>query len=355
MTLPAGVYAESYDQDQALIRTRSQWWFFIGFLVSLFVLPLLGWERLIGFMNILGITVIAVVGLQINVGYAGQINLGQSAFMGVGAYTAGALTLHFNLPIWITIPTAGVSAALFGAIFGLAAVRIKGFYLALTTIAAHFVFAFVMVKLPKTWFGKTEGIRLDPVSFLGLEFDTDTKMYFLIYVIVVVMLYGAWSLTRSRLGRAFVAIRDNENAAGIIGINTFSYKLQSFFVGAFYAGIAGALWAYYIRYVSADEFSLWLSIWYLAMLVVGGMSSTILGAVIGTFVIRLLQDVTSYLGPQMASIGMFSDSGWGQSIFASMNILLGAIVILFVIFEPRGLLHRWLIIKESYRIWPFPH
>ena len=353
MTLPAGVYAKTYGEDQALIRTPSQWYWFIGLLIFIFVLPLFGGGRMIGIMNVMAITLIAVVGLQINAGYAGQVNMGQSAFMGVGAYTAAALTIHFNLPIWITIPVSGIAAAIFGSIFGLAAVRIKGFYLALTTIAAQFVFSFAMIKLPKAWFGKSEGLRLDPVSLFGFEFDTDFRIYYLIFIVTVVMLYGAWSLMRSKTGRSMVAVCDNDNAAEIIGIDVFYYKSLSFFVGAFYAGVAGALWCYYVRYIQADQFSLWLSVWYLGMLIVGGMGS-ILGAIIGTVFIRFLQELITYLGPQIASIPFFAGLG-GEIVFASMNMLIGGVIILFVIFEPRGLVHRWEIIKESYRIWPFPH
>lgn len=353
MTLPAGVYAQSYDEDQALIRTKPQWCWFILLLIFLFTLPAFAGGKIIGIMNGIWITLIAVVGLQINVGYAGQVNLGQSAFMGVGAYCAGALTFHFGLPIWITIPVAGISAALFGAMFGVAAVRVKGFYLALTTIAAQYVFAFAMLKLPKKWFGRIEGLRLDPISLFGFEFGTDVRMYYLCAAIAVMMLYGAWGLVRSKTGRALVAIKGNDNAADVIGINVFYYKALSFFIGAFYAGVAGALWAYYTRYVLSDQFTLWLSVWYLGMLIVGGLGS-ILGAIIGTVIIRLLQEFITYFGPFMAGLSIFAGQG-GAIIFASMNMLLGGTIIFFVIFEPRGLVHRWNIIKESYRIWPFPH
>ncbi len=354
MTLPAGVYAQTYDADQALIRTKPQWIWFAAFIIFLFTLPLYSGGRIIGIMNVMWITLIAVVGLQINVGYAGQVNLGQSAFMGVGAYTAGVLTVHFHPPIWLTIPMAGISAALFGAVFGIAAVRVKGFYLALTTIAAQYVFHFAMLKLPKAWFGQIEGLRLDPVSLFGFKFDTDVRVYYLVAGVAVLMIYGAWGLVRSRTGRALVAVRDNDNAADIIGINVFYYKALSFFIGAFYAGVAGALWAYYIRYVLSDMFTLWLSVWYLGMLIVGGMGS-LLGAIVGTVVIRLLQEFITYFGPFIAEMGLLSDVGAGAIVFASMNMLLGGVIILFVIFEPRGLVHRWNIIKESFRIWPFPH
>ena len=351
MTLPAGVHAVTYTQDQALIRTPKQWLCFFGFLILLLALPLFGGGKIIGIMNVMGIMMIGVVGLQITIGYAGQTNLGQSAFMGVGAYVCGALALQFNLPLWLNIALGGVSAALFGAIFGLAAVRIKGFYMALTTIAAQYIFSFVMIKLPKGWFGQAEGLRLEPASLLGWTFDTDLGMYYLIFVVALIMIYGAWGLARSRSGRAFVAVRDNDNAAEIIGINVYYYKALAFFIGAFYAGVSGGLWAYYIRYIQADQFTLWLSVWYVGMLIVGGLGS-VLGAIIGTVVIRILQEFITYIGPQLAEI--FPHVG-GQVVFASMNMLLGGIIILFMIFEPRGLVHRWNIIKESYRIWPFPH
>jgi branched-chain amino acid transport system permease protein len=351
MTLPAGVHAETYSRDQALIRTRPQWHWFIGFIIFLLILPLFGGGKIIGILNIMGIMMIGVVGLQITIGYAGQTNLGQSAFMGFGAYICGALAIHSNLPLWLNIAIGGVSAALFGAIFGLAAVRIKGFYMALTTIAAQYIFSFGMIKLPKSLFGQAEGLRLEPASLLGITFDTDIKMYYLIFIVAIFMIYGAWGLARSRSGRAFVAVRDNDNAAEIIGINVFYYKALAFFIGAFYAGVSGGLWAYYIRYIQGDQFTLWLSVWYVGMLIVGGLGS-ILGAIIGTVVIRILQEFITYIGPQLAEI--FPHIG-GQIVFASMNMLLGGIIVLFMIFEPRGLVHRWNIVKESFRIWPFPH
>ena len=351
MTLPAGVHFESYAHDRALIHTRSQWIWFAALAAALLTLPLTGSGRLLGTAIVICVTVIAVVGLQLNSGYAGQINLGQSAFMGVGAYACGVLALKFSMPIWVTIPAAGLCAALFGAIFGLAALRIKGFYLALTTIAAQYIFGFTMMKLPKEWFGGSEGLRLQPASLGGIVLDTDIRLYYLVLGVAVIMITGAWGIARSRTGRAFVAVRDNDNAAEVIGIDAFRYKTLAFFVGAFYAGIAGALWAYYVRYVQADQFTLWLSIWYLGMLIVGGMGS-ILGAIIGTIVIRVFQEMITVAGPAVTEL--LPQLG-GQFVFASMNMLLGGMIVLFVIFQPRGLVHRWNIMKESYRIWPFPH
>jgi branched-chain amino acid transport system permease protein len=351
VTLPGGVFAETYAQDRALIRTPGQWAWFIALMLGLLLLPALASGRIIGITNVIGITVVAVVGLQLTSGYAGQINMGQSAFMGVGAYVCGALAAKFGTPFWITIPLGGIGAAVFGAFFGLAALRIKGFYLALTTIAAQYIFSFAMLKLPQEWFGRAQGLRFEPAALGQFAFATDTRMYFLILAVAVVMTSGGWGIVRSRTGRAFVAVRDNDNAAEVIGIDVFYYKVLAFFIGAFYAGVAGALWAYYVRYVQADQFTLWLSVWYVGMLIVGGMGS-ILGAIVGTIVIRLLQEFITAAGPALSEA--IPQLG-GQIVFAGMNILLGGLIILFVIFEPRGLVHRWNIIKESYRIWPFPH
>ena len=351
MTLPGGVYSETYAQDQALIRSPGQWAWFIALMIVIALLPLIVSGRIVGIANVIGVTLVAVIGLQMTSGFAGQINMGQSAFMGVGAYVCGALAAKFATPLWITLPLAGVGAAVFGAFFGLAALRIKGFYLALTTIAAQYIFSFAMLKLPKEWFGRSEGLRLEPAALGGFAFDTDARIYYLILFVAVLMTTGAFGIARSRTGRAFIAVRDNDNAAEVIGINVFYYKILAFFVGAFYAGVAGGLWAYYVRYVQADQFTLWMSIWYVGMLIVGGMGS-VLGAIIGTVVIRLLQEFISAAGPVLSD--WFPQLG-GQLVFAGMNILLGGLIIIFVIFEPRGLAHRWNIIKESYRIWPFPH
>jgi branched-chain amino acid transport system permease protein len=351
VTLPGGVFAETYAQDRALIRTSGQWAWFAALMLVLVLLPAFASGRTIGIANVIGITLVAVVGLQLTSGFAGQINLGQSAFMGVGAYVCGALASKYQTSFLITLPLAGICAAGFGAFFGLAALRIKGFYLALTTIAAQYIFSFAMLKLPPEWFGRAQGLRLEPAALAGFSFDTDGRIYFLILAVVVVMTTGAWGIARSRTGHAFVAVRDNDNAAEVIGIPVFRYKVLAFFIGAFYAGVAGGLWAYYVRYVQADQFTLWLSVWYVGMLIVGGMGH-ILGAIVGTIVIRLLQEFISSVGPALSEL--VPQLG-GQIVFAGMNIVLGGLIILFMIFEPRGLVHRWGIIKESWRIWPFPH
>lgn len=331
-------------QEKSLFFSANLKWFFLVILmVLLFSFPLILSIRFIGILTIMAIIVVAVVGLQITTGYAGQVNLGQSAFMGMGAYTAAALARHFGLPFWITIPAGGVGAAILGAIFGLPALRIKGFYLALTTIAAQTLFPIIIVRVPKKWFGGPVGIDIEPATFFGITINTETTLYYLVIITAILMTYFAINLIRCRAGRAFVALRDHEIVAEITGINVYWYKTLSFLVGAFYAGIAGGLWAYYFRYLMVDQFTLWFSVWYLGMLIVGGMGS-ILGAILGTVLIRALQEMITYLGPQLTQLL----PGLGESVwFMGMNILLGSIIILFLIFEPQGLVHRWNLLLNS--------
>lgn len=347
--LPCGTYARRYEEDKAIIRTRLQWGLFVGFLVLLFALPLFLPVRFIGMLNITGIVLLAVVGLQITTGYCGQINLGQSAFLGVGAYVTAAVASHFNLPFWLAIPIGVVGATMFGAIFGLPAVRVKGFYLALTTLAATFIFSFIMLRLPG--FGGAKGIGVPAAVLGGLRFTTTESAYYLIMTVTVIMIFFAYGLVRSHIGRAFTAVRDNDNAAEILGINVFYYKTLAFMIGSAFAGVAGGLWAYYLRFVMVDQFTLFQSLWFVGMIIVGGMGS-ILGAILGTIFLRVLEEFIVWTGPLLAGV---LPGARGDVWFAAMNIILGGTIILFLIYEPRGLVHRWNIFKATYRLWPFPY
>ncbi len=346
--LPCGTYPRKYEEDKAIIRTRLQWLLFVLFLILLFTAPLFLPTRYVSMLNVTAIVLIAVVGLQLTIGYCGQVNLGQSAFVGMGAYVTGAVASHFHLPFWLALPIGAIAAALFGAIFGLPAVRVKGFYLALTTLAATFIFGFAMKRVPG--FGGEAGMAVPAAALGDIRFVTPFKFYYLAMTVAVVMVFFAYSLVRSRVGRAFTAIRDNDNAAEILGINVFYYKTIAFLIGALFAGVAGGLWAYNVRYVEVVQFTLFESLWYVGMLIVGGMGS-ILGAIFGTVVLRALEELIVYAAPIVAEA--FPE--FGGNIFAGMNIVLGAAIMVMLIFEPRGLVHRWNILKASYRLWPFPY
>ena len=238
--LPCGVHFESYEKDMAYIHTRAQWVSFVLFLILLMLLPLFLSVRFLAMINMATMISIAVVGLQITTGYGGLINLGQSAFMGMGAFVCGSLAVNFNLPFWITIPAGGLGGAVLGAIFGIPALRIKGFYLAMTTIAAQVIFPLIIMHMPDTWFGGAIGLTLEPARLGGIVFDSDQTIYYLIMVTAIIMVFFAFNLVRGRTGRAFVALRDNDIAAEIMGVNLFFYKTLAFAIGAGFAGWPGA-------------------------------------------------------------------------------------------------------------------
>lgn len=348
---PAGVFSTSFAKDQALIRTRKQAITLVLFVTLMFALPFLADARVVAVMTSILITSVVVLGLQINTGLAGQINLGQAAFMGVGAYSTALVATKLALPFWLALPLGGVAAALFGLVFGLAAVRIKGFYLALTTIAAQILFHFFVLNLPQSWLGGANGLSMEPAQILGYLLNTDRSIYYLCLVVACVMVAGAYGVARSRHGRAFCAVRDDDVASGMMGIDVVRTKAMAFLLGAFYAGIGGGLWAYYVRFVAIDQFTLIHSIWFIAMVIVGGMGS-VTGALIGVFVIRVAQESISSIGPSLVENFSFLS---GDVVFAVMNIFLGGIIAGFLIFEPKGLMHRWGIVKRSYRLWPFPY
>lgn len=348
---PSGIFSTSYRKDRRLVRTKWQVLALLAFLTLLFLAPAYASPRIIAIGNVMLISAIVAVGLQICTGYAGQINMGQAAFMGVGAYTAGLLASKYQMSFVLTVPLAGLSAAGFGFLFGLTAARIKGFYLALTTIAAQFIFHFTVLNLPSSWMGGSNGVTVPAATFFGIRIATENSQYYMILIYTVILTAGAFGIVRSRFGRAFIAVRDDDVAAGIMGINVARTKATAFLIGAFYAGVGGALWAYMIRFVGVDQFTLFNSIFFIAMIIVGGMGS-ITGALIGVFIIRIIQEVIATVGPNIAEAVPFLG---GDIVFSSMNMFLGGIIALFMILEPKGLMHRWNIIKSSYRIWPFPY
>jgi len=335
----------------AIFRTTAHWSWFIGFLAMLAIFPLFATSHLLNLVCIIGITLVAVHGLSILTGLCGQISVGQAAFVGLGAYSYGLFITKLGLPFWIAIPLAALFTGFSGVLFGLPAVRVKGFYLLMTTLAAQFIIVWFIIHLRGLTGGVILGLSVPKVTLFGCDLDTDLKKYYFIMVFVILMTFFAKSAARSRLGRAFVAIRDNDLAAEVMGINLFYYKLLAFFTCSIYAGVAGALWAIFVNHLHPDQFVLMDSIWYLGMLIVGGMGS-IMGPIFGTLFLKVLGELIVVYSPVIAKILPGIESG----IFASMGQLVFAMVILlFLIFEPRGINHRWEILKASFRLHPFSY
>jgi branched-chain amino acid transport system permease protein len=346
---PCGVFDKSYTQDMAIVRTWQHWATLISALILLYLFPLFGSYYLISFMNLLAITVIVVLGLQIVSGFCGQISFGQAAFMAVGAYTSSVLTVKFGFPFWIALPISGLMAGAIGIIGGAPSLRIKGFYLAMATIAIHFVVIWLILHLDIT--GSFKGLYPPSPSLGGFQFDTDERMYYIIMTVMIIMTYSARNLVRTKVGRAFVAIRDNDLAGQVMGVSLYYYKLLAFFISCFYAGIAGSLWAHLITVVNSEQFTLLHALEYVGMLIVGGMGS-IPGVFFGVLFIRILNEIVMLTSPVLAKafpwLGTSPAAALGLTAF-------GLAVAAFLIFEPRGLAHRWEIFKASYRLYPFAY
>ena len=350
MTLPCGVRNYTYDTDMAIVRTKAHWALFIGFLVFLFTIPLYFGNYWLSVFNLIAITVIAATGLNLLVGYCGQLSIGHAGFIAVGAYTSAVLTYRFDLPFLVGLVSAGVVSGLIGLVFGIPSVRVKGFYLAITTIAAQFIIIWVINHWGLT--GATVGLKAPYASIAGFEFASRTSQYYLVIIIAVICVFIAKNLARTKVGRAFIAIRDNDLAAEVMGVNLLYYKLLAFFIGCFFAGIAGSLLAHcYYRLLLGEFFSFTESILYVGMIIIGGLGTAI-GPVLGAVFIRLLQQVlTMEVVPFLEGTEMLP-AGFASGL---TPMLFGLVIVLFLILEPRGLARRWSLFKAAYRLWPFSY
>ncbi len=350
MNLPCGTRNFDYARDMAVLRTRTHWALLVVLLVVVFTAPLYLSNYWLGVANLIGITIIAAIGLNILIGYCGQLSIGHAGFMAVGAYTTAVLTNKLGFPFLAGLICSGFSAGLIGLIFGIPSVRVKGFYLAITTIAAQFIIIWIINHWSSVT-GGFVGISVPYASIGGIEFKHDASQFYLITSITAVCILFAKNLARGRIGRAFIAVRDNDLAAEVMGINLLYYKLLAFFIGCFLAGIAGSLFAHWTGFLNAENFTLTDSILYIGMVIVGGLGTTI-GPILGVVLIRLLQQGIMYISPLLEStfpaIPAGFTSGIGPMVF-------GLVIVLFLILEPRGLAHRWTLFKAAYRLWPFSY
>ncbi|GAB4272068.1 MAG: branched-chain amino acid ABC transporter permease [Deferrisomatales bacterium] len=344
-----GDFKETYGADEALLRTPAVRVWMGVFAAALALFPWMAGDYLIYLADLVGITVISALGLNLLTGFTGQISLGHAAFMGVGAYTAAALASRWGLPLWVTLPAAGASAALFGVVVGAPSLRIKGLYLAMATLAAQVIAEFCFVHLEGVT-GGIRGINVPAPRLLGVELATDRTLYGPIVCVAALGTWFAANLKRAAPGRAFVAVRDRDIAAELMGISLFQTKLRAFALGAFYAGVAGALWAYFMKIVTPEHFPLSLSIHYLAVVIVGGLGSVI-GSIFGAVFMTLVPE------------GLRALAGWVRPYYPGAMTLLspltdvvfGGLIVGFLLFEPHGLAEVWQRTKRFFRLWPFVH
>lgn len=347
----SGIFHSSYEKDMALRRSHAQKIRLVILLILLLAFPFIFRENryYLTLANQVGIAVIGAIGLNILVGYTGQISLGQGGFMAVGAYTAGILTAKMGMPWWGSTIVACFVTALIGTIFGIPSLRLKGLYLAIATLAAQEIILWVVTH----WDALTGGVDAlvvpNPMLF-GIRMNTDFNFYWLVWTLVIIVTLATVNLFRTHFGRAFIAIRDQDIAASVMGIDLFKYKLLAFAVSSFLVGLAGALTAHYRSIVTWERFTVDVSVTYLAMIIIGGLGS-VTGSYLGATFMTLLPVVLTNLGravktsfPIIDNIIPFIQQG-----------MFGLVIILFLVFEPEGLNKMWKNLKDYFRLWPFSY
>jgi branched-chain amino acid transport system permease protein len=353
----AGQFKSSYSGDQQIFPIRQDRIALCALLaVAYLVVPLFANQYwLSAILTPFLIFSLAAIGLNILTGYAGQLSLGTAAFMAVGAFAAYNFMLRVpGIPILLAFILGGVCAALVGILFGLPSLRIKGFYLAVATLAAQFFVVWALTHFP--WFSNnsTSGvISTQKVQILGYAFDSPGSKYLLTLTVVVLLAAAAKNMVRSSVGRAWMAVRDMDVAAAVIGIRLLHTKLLAFAISSFYCGVAGALYAYvYLGTVEPEGFNLDLSFRVLFMVIIGGVGS-ILGSFLGAAFIVLLPIFLNTIAPVLEhGLGIQLPPGLMSNLEL---IVFGGLIIFFLVVEPHGLARLWQIGKEKLRLWPFPH
>ncbi|MBL26679.1 MAG: branched-chain amino acid ABC transporter permease [Rhodospirillaceae bacterium] len=349
----SGQFKTSYVRDQAIFPiAQDRWGLFLLLLFAAVGVPLIANEYWLGSILIpFLIFSLAALGLNLLTGYAGQLSLGTAGFMAVGAFATYNLVVRIpEMPILLAFVLAGLIAAGVGLLFGLPSLRIKGFYLAVATLAAQFTIEWVLTSFG--WFTNYDAsgvISAPPIVILGYAFDTAVSRYLLTLGIVVLLALVAKNLVRGAIGRSWMAVRDMDVAAEVIGIRLYRTKLLAFAVSSFYCGIAGALWAFlYLGTVEPQAFDLNRSFQVLFMIIVGGLGS-ILGSFLGAaFIVLLpilLNNAAVLLGGQVRA----------DTLSNLELIVFGGLIVFFLIVEPHGLARLWQIAKEKLRLWPFPY
>jgi len=339
----------SYKQDQQLFPSPLAR-VGLGVLAMLLIsLPLWAGAYWVHVASVCGVAVVTTLGLNLLTGYTGLISLGHAAFMGIGAYTAAVLAIKAGFPFLLTLPAAGIMAAVAGVVVGIPTLRLKGLYLVITTLAFQFIVEHVIFHWESVTNADT-GLDLPAATLPFITFDSKEKFYYVILAMVLITAFCTKNLVMSRTGRAFVAIRDRDIAAEIIGIPLAKYKVLSFVISAFIAGVAGALYAYLVGHIGPDLYTFEKSIRYVAMIIVGGMAS-ILGSILGACFITLLPvGIGEILGPLASEYPALATR------IGAINVTIyGLVIVLFLLFEPAGLFGIWIRIKRYFTQWPFTY
>ncbi|MBA0126240.1 branched-chain amino acid ABC transporter permease [Haloechinothrix sp. YIM 98757] len=342
-----GIHHRSYASELALRHTSAEKFRLVLVVLAVLAVPFVVSPYWLTIANQIGIAVIGAVGLNILVGYTGQISLGQGGFLAVGAYSSAILHVRGDLPIPLSILLATLTTAVIGAFFGIPALRLKGLYLAIATLASQEIILFAV----RNWDAVTGG--RDAISIPRMElgrfvFRQDFHWYWVILPIAVLAVVSARNLFRTGLGRSFMAVRDHDIAASAMGVDVTRTKVLAFAVSSGFAGLAGALTAHYTGIVTWERFTLEESILYLAIIIVGGLGS-IAGTVYGAIFMITLPALITRVGQDMQG----TLPGIAEKLPAVQVVVFGLVIVLFLIFEPRGLARIWQRLKDYVRFWPF--
>jgi branched-chain amino acid transport system permease protein len=344
-----GDFRQSYAEDMALFESPLPRVLLTGLLVFLLVLPQFATTYWLDVLNRIFIAIIGAMGLNVVTGFTGLISLGTAAFLAVGGYATAAMAGKYGLPFVVVIPLSGLITAAVGLVFGIPSLRLKGLYLAVATLAAHYMIEFTATHWEHMT-GGVNGISIPAAQFAGIELKDDRGIYYLVFPIMVGLLFFTKNLFRTKVGKAFVAIRDQDISAEVMGVDVFRYKLLAFAVSSFLIGVAGSLLAYQGRIISPENFPITLAIDYLGMIIIGGLGS-VLGSIFGAIFITLL--------PEMLRLGTDAlGNHWPGLMVIVAPIktgVFGLVVILFLIFEPDGMAARWHHIKTYWKLYPFSY
>ncbi len=346
MAFASGYFKTSYGQELRLIETTTQKVALAAFALVLLVYPFFAKPFFLDLANQVFLAVIAASALMLLTGYAGQISLGHAGLLAAGAFTTGILFKEVGAPFWVTLPASAVVGGLLGLVFGLPSLRLKGLYLAVTTLALHFIVAYAGGEY-ETKRGYSTGVSVSPPSLFGWELTQGRHWYFVLLAIDVAVVLFCLNLVRTRTGRAFIALRDHDTVAEALGIPVKRTKLLAFVISSVLTTMTGSLLAYYQGFVTIQAFTIYLTIEYVAMVIIGG-SGSMLGAILGAvFVVLFPHAIEALIRLVPASRHLVNDA------FAINFAAFGLIMILFLIFEPLGLVGIWRRARDYFLLWPF--
>lgn len=350
MVIRSKSFVQSYEEDISLFRTIwVRFWFAILFVIMI-LFPVLSDRYTLYVINLSLIGIIGALGLNILIGFTGQISIGHSAFIAIGAYATTIVGERVGLPCFALIPLSGVIAGLIGVVVGFPCLRLRGLYLAMATMAFGIIVEYILFHWDSLTNGPM-GMAAPSLSVMGMPLDSHLRFYYFTAIIVVLLAGAAKNLSRMKIGRAFIAIRDRDIAASIIGVNLTYYKVLAFGISSFYGGVCGSLLAYYTTHVNPEYFNLFLSVEYIAMIIVGGMGS-ISGSILGALFITIVPEALRVLFGFLSNAFELRELQFTDQVRVACY---GTVIILFLIFEPGGLAGIWLRVKKYFKTWPFTY